>query len=1253
MMRRLLLIAPASFVVLAACAWYWLLHTESGLHWIWARAQSATGHSLQAQLIQGDLGSGVTIRQLAYATESITLDVNELRLVADLDLLPLQLQISGVVIDDTVIHISASEEVSPTNDIRNVIESLALPLSLLIKDVSANNIKVSGLNAANDIELTQLALAASWHEEIVIDHLLVNSLGSTADINATLGLTRPFPATIHGELSGAPALTGLPEAVAFQLRADGSLDELNIDVTSSPVEMSLQGSVANLLESLSWDLQAQLTETTIDLGENDTEVRITDVHAISSGNLDEYLLTASAALDTLDFEPLQFSTSGTGTTTSFDFSELGLRSADVDLSGNGRIAWGDNWSIESRLGVATFNPGALLASWPAEHPIRGELSLLLNEDHLAISDSYLTAGDTGMSVQVDARVDLAASIVAGAVRWQDAKWPLVGDDPAISSKSGNISVDGTVDDWRIDGAIEIGTATIPLGTLRVDGSGDRQHVEATIIDSEVLGGNVAGYAAFNWRDQQAWSAGLEMSGIELGTIAADLPVNVTGKVDADGNMSPFRLDHFAASDLTILHGDTRIELDGDPFALSALTFDVALSDASRYLAEASGGFAATGRISLHPEQPSLRIDASSSAFGFGEIQATGIEIVDQSGDDGAINAAILVEQLDVYGEIIDNVTIGLFADSVAQNVRLDASHGNSDIHLFVAGEVDDLNHPSNWQGELRELSLTLAGEPLAELPEPTAISLSENAVTIDYGCIAASAGMRICAQADWLNDSHLDVGADLTDVPVELVNNFISTGLQFDQLVSGSFQWTQDKEAGTTGSAKISMSAGTVTSNDYPDASIVTETGLLSFDIANGQLRSGIAELSMPGFGHVAAQFSIPDITDGTDSSIKGLFDINLTDMAVLAALSPLVDAATGEFRADLTLSGTLSDPELVGDMAVTDGSLAYVPMGLQLDDINLTSLLHEDGRIELSGDFLAGEGRGEIVTRADYSTTGEKGFELELRGDNMTLIDTPNVTARANLDVRVAYDYKTLALDGDVLVSHARVNTSSLTAVSHSESEDVVIIAGELPDGSLRQSREQGTWISGSIGVEFGDDVSIDLGPATAKVIGKTVFSWGEDLIPIADGRYDLTGSIQVFGQVLEITEGGLRFSQVPANNPYIRIRAEREIYGNAQVKTAGVLLDGTLRQLAIEPYTRPLTTEERALTLLVTGSDFDFEQGLGAIDFGTYIAPRVFVSYGFGLFETENVIRVRYDLKRGFGITATSGQKETGLDLSYRIER
>ncbi len=42
-----------------------------------------------------------------------------------------------------------------------------------------------------------------------------------------------------------------------------------------------------------------------------------------------------------------------------------------------------------------------------------------------------------------------------------------------------------------------------------------------------------------------------------------------------------------------------------------------------------------------------------------------------------------------------------------------------------------------------------------------------------------------------------------------------------------------------------------------------------------------------------------------------------------------------------------------------------------------------------------------------------------------------------------------------------------------------------------------------------------------------------------------------------------------------------------------------------------------------------------------------------GISLFEDENVVSARYDLKKGFGIKVTSGQRETGLDVSYTIER
>jgi translocation and assembly module TamB len=111
--------------------------------------------------------------------------------------------------------------------------------------------------------------------------------------------------------------------------------------------------------------------------------------------------------------------------------------------------------------------------------------------------------------------------------------------------------------------------------------------------------------------------------------------------------------------------------------------------------------------------------------------------------------------------------------------------------------------------------------------------------------------------------------------------------------------------------------------------------------------------------------------------------------------------------------------------------------------------------------------------------------------------------------------------------------------------------------------------------------------------------------------------------------------------------------VFGNTVVRAAGVRIGGTARRPDVEAFTVPYTTRERAWGVLITGSDVQFGQGVGALDVGTYIAPRIFLSYGISFFDNDNVVGIRYDLpRRGWGVKATSGQRESGVDLSYTIE-
>jgi len=309
-------------------------------------------------------------------------------------------------------------------------------------------------------------------------------------------------------------------------------------------------------------------------------------------------------------------------------------------------------------------------------------------------------------------------------------------------------------------------------------------------------------------------------------------------------------------------------------------------------------------------------------------------------------------------------------------------------------------------------------------------------------------------------------------------------------------------------------------------------------------------------------------------------------------------------------------------------------------------------GAVELTGTFVAGEGRGTIRTRTNGARSARGGLEVELQGSNLTLIDAPDLKAVADTDLAVGFDGKTLQVDGRVEVTHARARPRNIGINRISESDDVVIVRGDLPDADASRNREAELRINGTVEVALGNDVVIDLDVADASVTGSTVFTWNGPPVPMANGRYVVKGQILAYGQKLEITEGAVRFPDVPASDPYLRIRAEREIFGNTEVRRAGVLVSGSAKRPSVEAYTTPLTTEERALTLLVTGSEFDYEKGVGAFDFGTYIAPRVYASYGIGLFDQVNIIRVRYDLTEGFGITLTSGARDEGVDLSYRFK-
>ncbi len=902
--------------------------------------------------------------------------------------------------------------------------------------------------------------------------------------------------------------------------------------------------------------------------------------------------------------------------------------------------------------------------------VQGDTRALTAEADLGITG-------TSMQVGIAADIDIASGAISSDLDWRDAHWPLGETEPRVTSRRGRITVGGSLDDWTVAGTLDLDVQQVPPGRFTIDGGGDRDSAAVKIIDGNLLGGAIEGQARYSWRQPGAFAANLEMRGIRTEALLPEWPAELNGGVEITGQQQPLRIaaalrgvngrfrdrplqadgrvrygdGAVSVMNLELRHGEASARLDGDLHAADGLAFDVLVDDLALYVDGAFGALAAAGVVSLRPEGEFLRVDAESDRLGYRGLTVEALRITDDHDKDSVFNVQAIAAALAYDNLKVEQLRIAPRIGREAQSLDLDVLTNGLQIVLSLQGALDDWQRTSTWRGNIARLDVHHE-EFDATLRESAAMTLSTQRAFVEQVCMSGGHGIDLCAGGSWAPGAGFDVAARLSAVPVNLINAFVDTRLDFDQVVSGAFSWRAGPDGKSDGRADLWMTAGAVVSIDDPDRRLTTGESRLGFDVDGDDLRGGIVNVPLPGQGQVAAEFQLLDVVDTGAADLDGSIDIDLADIGIVLPFVPVLDHAGGALRADISLGGTLEEPLITGTVALEDGSLAYLPIGLRLDEIVVESELQGRGDLEVMGSFRAGEGRGQIRTRADHARSDAPGLEVTLRGHNLTLIDVPDVKAIANTDVRIRFNGEELDIDGNLTVPRARIVPGTIGTSRVYESEDVIIVSGELPDEPTEGAEPADIRLFGSLEVSLGNDVIVDLGVVETSVTGNTLLAWSGDPMPIASGRFIVDGEILAFGQRLEITEGAVQFPDVPANDPYLRIRAEREIFGNTQVRRAGVLVAGSVSRPTIEAYTTPVTTEERALTLLVTGSDFDYERGIGALDFGSYIAPRVYASYGIGLFDNDNVIRVRYDLQRGFGVTLSSGQKESGVDLSYRFE-
>jgi len=1279
--RRIVIVfVPALLLMLVAGAFAWLMHSEPGARWILQRVAFAVPGQLTHDRLSGDLQSGLRVTGLRYRDESLSVEADWIELDLSLDFWPPAVAIHRLEFGQLGLVSQGEPGSADPVNLGDLLPRLSLPLPVEIERMRGDRLAWSEPAAGSALEFRDLSFSAFWFRALELRELrLMQGVSRwAADLEFDFQAPHALKLKLQGTIQD-PEILPLEVPLVFMANGSGDLDRSSWKLELADPSLRIDGELRNALGTPAWDLQLLSDRLQWPLLGEDPPVVAHGVSANTYGTAADYGVELKADVSGPGIPLTRIAVVGAGNLAGLDFELIDASGEAVQLRGSGRLDWQAALGAHAALDVERLEPAYWMDAWADAEPMRGQLQLSWSEQEIGFELREVTAAGTLESASGSGAMDLQAGTLAADLSWQGFAWPPGAAEPVVSSSDGQAVLGGHLEQWTVSGELALSGPDFPPGRLEVRGGGDGESLHLEVPRGSVLGGSLAGHLNLGWSPDVVWAVEARLKDLATGPLAPDFPGRLSGEIAVRGRPAADSLEidirdlagvvrkrqvqaqgllaveagRIAAKNLTVRSGQSRLTLDGHPDGPQGLAFTARIADLSDLVDGASGSLDGSGTIALQGERPRLRLEGSGEGLAWAGTRLAGLSIATEPGDAGSIRLEVAgiafgEQQIESLVAVADGARP---LDRVSASVQLPGSR----FEVALDGRVQDWSNLAGggWVGQVRQLRFEGEGGEFIELEDPVHARFNATTFTLEPGCFKGSREGRLCLEGTWRPRGERMLQASLDEVSPNLAMTLLDSELLFSQRISGELEWRQQNGAQPAARARLQISAGEITEQGEPEPLLQTGAGLFAFEVSDGRLYAGNLDIPVPGAGGIDTDFSVPDISGGLNSPVQGRLRMNFNNLEPFLRLVPGVEGSSGPMTADLNFSGTLSDPQLTGHASVVRGTISHYASGLLLEDIRLAGAVYQYDQTELSGTFRAGSGQGSLRAVVNFRNLLQPEVLLQVKGDALTLVNVPSLNVTANPDVRLVWRDGVLNLDGKVGVPAARVSPLFLPTSAASESGDLVIVAGQDPLAEPLEAKSEEWRLRGSLELELGDDVRLMLDRAKAQLKGNTRFTWDGQLVPIADGGFVLSGEILAYGQLLKVTEGRINFSSRPADNPFLNIRAEREIYGNSQVTRAGVLVTGTLKQPVLEPYSVPMTTRERALTLLVTGSDFDYEQGVGTVEVGMYVAPKLFISYGIGLFEDQNVISARYDLGRGFGIKTTSGQRETGADISYTIER
>jgi translocation and assembly module TamB len=900
--------------------------------------------------------------------------------------------------------------------------------------------------------------------------------------------------------------------------------------------------------------------------------------------------------------------------------------------------------------------------------------------------------------------------------WSHFRWPMSasGADVQAASEHGTWHLQGT-QRFAVETAGDLRVAALPvleIASLRGELASDGLRADAVDVSGANAHAHLAGMV--HWGTSRGWSLRGRVDDLDVAALRAGFPGRVGLDFDAHGDRLDSQSDleasfadlsgsvrgqraegHGALArhagelqfhDVQLQLGATRIAIDGRTGNPLQLNFSIDADDLALLHPGAHGHLTARGTLHGDPHDPTL----SGSAHVHG-VDWEGLhldELDAQLGFDptgsGRNDARIELTGLLLAGRRVEALRLRTEGTTAHHTVALEA-HGEG-FELSVSGE----GHYANgaWLEQIVHAQLGDGQKLNLNLESPTAIEATLDRLHIESMCVHDETA-ELCGSAT-LESAQRRIALRASNLPMRTLTAGLTDLTDYDGTLSVEVDALDTAQAPWRGTVNARLAHAAIRKHfaNGRTEMLSLGDGLVRAELTEHELTAGLG-LDAGKSGLIEGHFS----AHGSDTEwrswpLAGDLTVDTDAVGFLEAYVSQIDRASGRLKARLALSGTAAAPELGGELDVTGGSLDDYQIALALRDINFHARL-SSATLALDGSASCGP---DGTARVDGTVRWQQGQpfgELHLKGADLRVLNIPEARVDASPDVTIRLGGARIDVLGQVDLPYARIAPANLTNAVLPSGDELIVRNSEPVS-----SRVSPVKVYSDITLVLGERVTINTAGLSGRLSGSirvktddTGISRGSGELKVEEGKY------LAYGRNLDVQRGRLLFSNGLMGDPGLDLRAVKKFPDI----TAGVNVRGTLRTPRMTFFSEPEVAQSQIVSLLLAGGSlesvqntsttpdpalrnnasradlmqggailaqqiggrYNFEAGVEqdldnqtSLVLGRYLSPRLYVSYGVGLAEAINTVKMRYTIGDHWTIKTEAGTQRSA-DLVYTIER